>query len=245
MPRLSKLGLACALALAGCATTVSGENGAVSSSTSVDVAGAPQPVQAMVEHEGRELDAVKLLRDAIAACDTVQSNAHRLPSEFFSAERNYEDQRDQAMLLDGSLRESKQGYSPHQGAPSSTYEDWIVRCDLFFQSNRDSYAAAQDAEVDAAAKSKPAAGTLTTCKVLGGRAAGCGAPFTGHAPLLREGVWRQCEIEAGKPTSCGDAIEGQAVVSHDGLVRSCDLEAGKVMACSTSGYDGAAVLPTP
>ena len=238
-------GLLLALALGGCATTVSGENGSLASSTNVDTSGAPQPVQAVVAHEGRELDAVKLLRDAIAACDTVQSNAHRLPSEFFSGERSYEDKRDQAMAMDGTLRESKEGYSPHQGAPSSTYEDWIVRCDLFFQSNKDNYAAAQDAEIDAAKKSKPSAGTLTTCKVVGGRAAACGTPFTGQAPLLRDGFWRTCDIDDGKPGACGDAVEGSAVMPHEGLIRSCDLAAGKVVACSESGYDGAAVLPAP
>src|SRR6185437_6196575 len=117
---------------------------------------------------------------------------------------------------------SKEGYSPRAGSASRSYADWIAACDLFFQSNRDNYAAAQDAEAAAIAKARPAAGTLATCKVVAGKADGCGKPFTGQAPLLRDGLWRTCDIEAGKPGSCGEGIEGQAVVTHDGLVRSCD-----------------------
>ncbi|MCX2561643.1 hypothetical protein OQ252_09580 [Acetobacter farinalis] len=89
----------------------------------------------------------------------------------------------------------------------------------------------------------PLPGTVARCVLTAGHPAFCGAPYTGRAVLLQQGVYNMCDVTLGAARFCYGPYTGQAVIwqGRSGYAR-CDLTTGRVTFCYQP-YTGKAVIP--
>ena len=66
--------------------------------------------------------------------------------------------------------------------------------------------------------------------------------FTGDAPVEHEARVDLCRVSVGKVVSCPHPYSGEAPLVRDGKVVRCDVRAGFVSRCDATGFTGQAVV---